>query len=134
MQLLTLNFLIYTYAGIWRPIEWSSNGAKLLYSIFTSIIVCSQYFLMLTQFMDIILIVDNIDDFATNTLMFLSIVAVCCKMTVVVVRRNAIINLVQLLLKAPHKPRDEDEAVIQTKFDVFIRWIINSKTNNKILG
>jgi len=40
---------------------------------------------MITQFMDIILVVDNIDDFATNTLMFLTIVAVTCKATVIVV-------------------------------------------------
>ncbi|XP_018372522.1 PREDICTED: uncharacterized protein LOC108767263 [Trachymyrmex cornetzi] len=121
MQILSLNFFIYTVGGIWRPVEWSSNGAKLLYNIFTFMIIFSEYFLVLTQFMDIILIVDNVDDFATNTLMFLTIVAVCCKATVVVVRRNAIINLVQILLKAPCKPRDEDEIAIQTKFDKFIR-------------
>ncbi|KYN30668.1 Putative odorant receptor 71a [Trachymyrmex septentrionalis] len=121
MQMLSFNFFIYTVGGIWRPVEWSSSGAKLLYNVFTFIIISSEYFLVLTQFMDIILIVDNIDDFATNTLMFLTIVAVCCKATVVVVRRNAIINLMQILLKAPYKPRDEDEVAIQTKFDKFIR-------------
>ncbi|XP_011067876.1 PREDICTED: odorant receptor Or2-like [Acromyrmex echinatior] len=68
-----------------------------------------------------IFVVNNVDDFATNTLLFLSIVAVCCKSTVIVVRRNAIINLVQALLKAPYKPRDENEIAIQTKFDRFIR-------------
>jgi len=106
---------------MWRPNKWSSNGAKLLYNVFTFMVIFSEYFLVITQFMDIILIVDNIDDFATNTLMFLTIVAVCCKATVVVVRRNAIINLVQILLKAPYKPRDEDEVAIQIKFDKFIR-------------
>ncbi|XP_011869133.1 PREDICTED: uncharacterized protein LOC105562703 [Vollenhovia emeryi] len=121
MKILTLNFLISNLCGIWRPIEWSSNVAKLLYNIFTFIVIASEYFVMLTQFMDIILIVDNINDFATNTLMFLTIVAVCCKATVVVARRNAIINLVQTLLKAPCKPRDKDETTIQTKFDKFIR-------------
>ncbi|XP_011869110.1 PREDICTED: putative odorant receptor 71a isoform X1 [Vollenhovia emeryi] len=121
MQIFTLNFFIYTLCGIWQPIEWSSNVAKLLYNIFTFNVIFSEYFLVLTQFMDIVLVVDNIDDFATNTLMFLTIVAVCCKATVVVVRRNAIINLVQVLLKTPCKPRNEDEATIQTKFDKFIR-------------
>ncbi|XP_077282444.1 odorant receptor 46a-like isoform X2 [Temnothorax americanus] len=36
-------------------------------------------------------------------------------------RRNAIINLMRLLMKAPCKPCDEDESAIQTKFDRFIR-------------
>ncbi|XP_012059526.1 PREDICTED: odorant receptor Or1-like [Atta cephalotes] len=121
MQILSLNFLIHSLCGIWRPNEWSSNGAKLMYNVFTFIVIFSEYFLVLTQFMDIVLIVDNIDDFATNTLMFLTIVAVCCKATVVVVRRNAITNLVQILMKTPCKPCDEDEVVIQTKYDMFIR-------------
>lgn len=76
---------------------------------------------MITQFMDILLVVNNIDDFATNILMFLTIVAVSCKATIVVVRRNAIINLVQTLLKPPCKPRDADEMAIQKKFNKFIR-------------
>ncbi|EFN72309.1 hypothetical protein EAG_08004 [Camponotus floridanus] len=71
--------------------------------------------------MDILLVVDNIDDFATNTLMFLTIVAVTCKATIVVVRRNAIIKLVQTLLEPPCKPRNEDEMAIQKKFNKFIR-------------
>ncbi|GAB1867164.1 Odorant receptor [Camponotus japonicus] len=121
MQILSLNFLIYTVVGIWRPIDWSSNVAKLLYNTFTFIVLVLEYFLMLTQFMDIVLVVDNIDDFATNTLMFLSIVGVCCKATIVVVRRNSIISLVQILLKAPYKPRDEDEVAIQMKYDKFIK-------------
>ncbi|XP_011633611.1 odorant receptor 22c-like [Pogonomyrmex barbatus] len=121
MQMFSLNFLMYTIGGVWRPVEWSSNVAKLLYNVFTSIVLILLYFLMITQFMDIIFVVDNIDDFATNTLMFLTIVAVTCKATIVVVRRNAIINLVQVLLTAPCKPRGEDEMAIQTKFDKFIR-------------
>ncbi|XP_011705076.1 PREDICTED: uncharacterized protein LOC105460329 [Wasmannia auropunctata] len=121
MQILSLNFVIYTLCGMWRPNKWSSNGAKLLYYVFTFIVIFSEYFLMLTQFMDIILVVDNIEDFATNTLMFLTVVAVCCKATVIVVRRNAITNLMQVLMKTLCKPHDEDEVAIQTKFDLFNR-------------
>ncbi|XP_011869115.1 PREDICTED: odorant receptor 46a, isoform A-like [Vollenhovia emeryi] len=121
IQMFSLNFLMYTIGGVWRPIEWSSNFAKLLYNAFTFIVIVLLYFLMITQFLDIILIVDNLDDFATNTLMFLTIVAVTCKATIVVARRNAIINLVQVLLTTPCKPRDEDEVAIQTKFDKFIK-------------
>ncbi|XP_011706916.1 PREDICTED: putative odorant receptor 71a [Wasmannia auropunctata] len=121
MQILSFNFLMYTFAGIWRPVEWSSNGAKLLYNIFTSIVLLLEYFLMLSQFMDILLMMDNIDDFVTNSLIFAGVAVVTCKTTLVVIRRDAIINLVQILLTAPCKPRNEDEKMIQTKFDEFIR-------------
>ncbi|XP_072767709.1 odorant receptor 4-like isoform X1 [Anoplolepis gracilipes] len=121
MQMLSLNFLIYTMGGIWRPIEWSSNCAKLSYNVFTIVIITAMYFLMLTQFMDIVLIVDNMDDFATNSLMFMTIISVCCKATIALVRRNAIIDIVQMLLKDPYKPQNKAEMAIQMKFDEFIR-------------
>ncbi|KAL0112582.1 hypothetical protein PUN28_012114 [Cardiocondyla obscurior] len=121
MQLLTLNFLIITVCGIWRPIEWTSFGAKLLYNIFTVVIVLSQYFMTITEFLDILFVVNNIDDFAANTLMFFSMMAVCCKTTIILTRRNEIINLVQSLLEKPHKPQNQDEVAIQTKFNEFIK-------------
>ncbi|KAL0112570.1 hypothetical protein PUN28_012111 [Cardiocondyla obscurior] len=121
MQLLTLNFSMYTVGGVWRPMEWSSIGAKLLYSVFSIVIVFSQFFLTITEFLDIIFVVDNIDDFATTTLMFFTMLAVCCKATIVIVRRNEIINMMQLLLKKPNKPQDEIEEAIQTKFEKYIR-------------
>lgn len=121
MRILSLNFLIYTVGGVWRPVEWSSSVAKLLYTVFTIFTIVPLYFLVLTQFMDIVLIVDNMDDFATNSLMFMTIVGVCCKATVAVLRRDAIIDLVGMLLKEPCRPRDETEMAIQAKFDEFIR-------------
>ncbi|EFN79920.1 Odorant receptor 46a, isoform A [Harpegnathos saltator] len=121
MQLLSLNFLIYSLSGVWRPISWSSSCAKLLYSAFTVFTVVPLYFLVLTQLMDIVLIVDNIDDFTNNSLMLVSIISVCCKATVVVLRRGAITGLVEMLLTEPCRPRDEDELAIQARFDEFIR-------------
>jgi hypothetical protein len=111
---------MYSFGGVWRPIEWCSSEAKILYSTYTGLVLSSLYFLVLTQFMDIVLI-DNIDDFTSNSLMLLTIVAVCCKATLVMIRRNAIINLVQILLKRPYKFQDADEMAIQRKFDEFIR-------------
>lgn len=121
MQILSLNFLIYTIGGVWQPIEWSSNGAKLLYNAFTFIVLVLEYFLTLTQFMDIVLVVDNIDDFVANSLMFVSMICVCCKATIIVIRRSAIVNLIQVLCNKPCKPQNKDEETIQTKFDEFIR-------------
>ncbi|KAL6431335.1 hypothetical protein ACFW04_007174 [Cataglyphis niger] len=125
MQILSLNFLIYTIGGIWQPIEWSSTVAKLLYNALTFIVLILEYFLALTQFMDIVLVVNNINDFVTNSILFISMIAVCCKATIIVIRRNAIIDLIQGLLKEPGKPRNKDEITIQIKFDKFIRsWSI----------
>ncbi|XP_032667591.1 uncharacterized protein LOC116842453 [Odontomachus brunneus] len=125
MRLLSLNFFICTLGGIWRPVEWSSSCAHLLYNAFTFCTIVPLYFLVLTQFMDLVLVVDNMDDFTTNSLMFLTIVAACCKATIALIRRDAIIDLVHTLLREPCKPRGAEETAIQTKFDDFIRsWSI----------
>ncbi|XP_025156405.1 odorant receptor 46a isoform X1 [Harpegnathos saltator] len=121
MELLALNFFIYTMGGIWRPVEWTSGCAKLLYSVFSFCTIVPMYLFMLTQFMDLVLVVDNVDDFITNSLMFMTIVAVCCKATIAMLRRDVIIDLVQTLSREPCKPQDADEVAIQTKFDEFIR-------------
>ncbi|XP_019698822.2 odorant receptor 46a isoform X3 [Harpegnathos saltator] len=124
MELLSLNFFIYTMGGIWRPVEWTSGYAKVLYSVFSFCTIVPIYFLMLTQFMDLVLVVDNVDDFITNSLMFMTIVAVCCKATTALLRRDVIIDLMQTLSREPCKPQDADEAAIQMKFDEFIRaWL-----------
>ncbi|KAL0112577.1 hypothetical protein PUN28_012112 [Cardiocondyla obscurior] len=101
--------------------EWSSVRAKLFYRVFSIFVVFSIYFLTTTQFLDIIFVANNIDDFATNSSMFFSIMAVTCKATVVIVRRKEIINLIQTLMEKPHKPQNKDEVTIQTKFDKYIR-------------
>lgn len=120
MKLLTLNFLIYTISGVWRPIEWSSNGAKLSYNTLTFFVLFMLYFLMLILFMDAIF-VDNIEDFITNAFIFVGLITVCCKATIVTARRREIINLVEILLNEPCKPRNENEILIQTKFDDLIK-------------
>ncbi|EFN79916.1 Odorant receptor 46a, isoform A [Harpegnathos saltator] len=107
--------------GIWRPVEWTSGCAKLLYNVFSFCTIVPIYFFMLTQFMDLVLVVDNVDDFITNSIMFMTIVAICCKAATVMLRRDVIIGLVQTLSREPCKPQDAVEVAIQTKFDEFIR-------------
>ncbi|XP_018373077.1 PREDICTED: odorant receptor Or2-like [Trachymyrmex cornetzi] len=121
MQMFSLNFFMYTICGMWRPIEWTSKVVNFLYNVFNYIVLLLEYFTMLTQFLDFLFVIDNVDDFVANSIWFVSFVDMVCKATVVVIRRNAIISLIQVLLKGPCKPQDEDEIAIQTKFDKFVR-------------
>lgn len=52
---------------------------------------------MLVQLMDIVLVINNIDDFASTSLMFLTAVSTFCKAVTVVIRRDEIINLIKIL-------------------------------------
>lgn len=121
MKILTLNFFIYTIGGVWQPVEWSSICAKLLYIIYTSFVLVTLHFILITHLLDIIFFIDNVDHFVRDTLYCVSYVVVCCKSIIIIIRRNAIINMVQMLLEKPCKPENEDEIKIQIKFDEFIR-------------
>lgn len=127
--MLSLNFLLYTMSGVWRPIEWTSKCSKCLYSVFTISTICLLNFSMLTQLMDIFLVVDNMDDFATTSLMFLSADGAFCKAVTVVTRRSEIINLIKILQEKLCKPSSEEEINIQMKYDNLIRYSIYPDTN-----
>ncbi|EZA59460.1 ObirOr5-E22 [Ooceraea biroi] len=121
MQILSLNFLLYTIGGIWRPIEWSSNCSKLLYSLFTFFSIYSLLILLVTQFLDIVFIINDIEDYITNIMILLSVISCVTKMFVVVIRRDKIINIIEILQEKPCKACTEDEMNIQLKFDRIIR-------------
>lgn len=123
MQVLPLNFFLYAASGMWRPVEWSSNGSTLLYSIYTIFMLYLMLFLLLTQFLDIILVVDNVEDFITNFLLFISVVSAFCKIITALTRRGRIVNLIEILQRPPCRVCNQEEMYIQAKFDRSIRLV-----------
>ncbi|KAF3054595.1 Odorant receptor 007 [Nylanderia fulva] len=121
MQLLSLNFLLYTISGLWRPIEWTSKCSKYLYGLYTFTMMYLLIFSVIIQLMDIILVIDNVDDFTTTSLLFLSDIACFCKATTIIIRRDKIINLIKTLQEKPCKPSSEEEINIQMEYDNLIR-------------
>jgi hypothetical protein len=73
--------------------------------------------------MNIILVVDNMDDFATTSLMFLTAVGAFCKAVTAIIHRDEIINLIKILQEKPYKPDNDDEINIQMKCDRLIRLV-----------
>ncbi|XP_032676598.1 uncharacterized protein LOC116846627 [Odontomachus brunneus] len=89
--------------------------------MFTIITIYLLIFSVLTQFMDMILVIDNMDDFATTNIMFFSAVGSTCKATTVVMHREQIINLIKILQEEPCKACNEEELAIQTRYDRLIK-------------
>lgn len=123
MQMLALNFFLYTISGMWRPIKWSSKCLKMLYNVFTCFVLFMLIFLMLAQLLDIILVIDNIDDFAENALLLLSVINVMFKIVAALTRRDKIVILIETLQKKPCRAYNEEESDIQMKFDRLIRSV-----------
>lgn len=120
MQILSLNFLLFALSGMWRPIKWSSNHSKLLYSLFTFFSIHSLIFLFLTQFLNIIY-VNNMEDCTMNCFLCLSTISVFFKAVAAITRRDQIINIIRMLEEKPCKACNEEEIDILMKFDYLIR-------------
>ncbi|CAL1679071.1 unnamed protein product [Lasius platythorax] len=121
MQILSFNFLLYTICGMWRPIKWSSKCSKMLYSVFTCFSMYLLISLTLTQLLDIILVIDNVDDFAMISLNLLSLISVIFKAVNAIIRRDKIVHLIEILQKKPCRAYNKEDNDIQMKFDRLIR-------------
>ncbi|XP_012540698.1 odorant receptor Or2 [Monomorium pharaonis] len=117
MRMLSRHFFAYTIGGLWRPIEWSSKYSKSLYNVFTFFTMYLFTYLLLTHGLHIIFVVDNLESLISSSSVFFSFVGLMCKATTVVVRRDRIINLLEIIQEEPCKVCDEDEIDIQMKFD-----------------
>jgi len=76
---------------------------------------------MLPQLMDIILNVDNPDDFTDTFYIMLAMVIACCKMFSLLLNRKNIEMLTDALIEKPFRPLESDEIKIRQKYDNIIR-------------
>lgn len=76
---------------------------------------------MLSQLMDIILNVDNTDDFADTFYIMLALVISCCKMTGLLVNRKNIGTLINILIQEPFIPLEADEIEIRQRYEKTIQ-------------
>ncbi|KAM0734619.1 hypothetical protein ACS0PU_011438 [Formica fusca] len=74
-------------------------------------------------FLDLILIVENPDDFTDNFYMLLAMIVSCFKMSSSLVNRNNIAMLTDILMKKPCRPIQPDEMEIRQKFDRLIEKV-----------
>ncbi|KAF3054562.1 Odorant receptor 257 [Nylanderia fulva] len=117
MHILEFTFTLLTIFGCWRPESWTSLYKQILYYIYSSIMIISLYTFMLSQLMDIILIVDNADDFSDNVFTLVPMLLTCSKIFILLINRKSIIMLINILMQKPCRPVAKKEIEILYKFD-----------------
>ncbi|GAB1866219.1 Odorant receptor [Camponotus japonicus] len=120
MRVLEFTFTILTICGCWTPDSWTSSYKRFLYHIYAIFIFLLISTFTLSQFLDLILIVDNPDDFTDNFYMLLAMIISCCKMSSLLVNRDNIAMLTDVFMKKPCIPIEPDEIEIRRKFDKLI--------------
>ncbi|XP_011705258.1 PREDICTED: odorant receptor 94b-like [Wasmannia auropunctata] len=97
---------------------------KTSYSVYNVLVQVHEYmlyFFSMWQFMDIVLNVDNPDDFTDNLNMMLTSSASCYKLFIVWINYEKIAALINCLTEEPFKPLNSDEMKIRRQYDKIIR-------------
>lgn len=121
MRILEFTFKLLMIFGCWRPNSWTSIYKRIVYYAYSSIIILLLNTFMLSQLMDIILIVDNADNLSDNLFLFAPIVTTCCKLFILLLNRKNIIMLISILVEKPCRPLTSNEMKILSKFDKSIQ-------------
>ena len=111
-QLFPIPFGIFSVFGFWRPINWNSHFVVFFYSIFSAIMAFLIFTFTLSEMVDVFVTVTNLDEFAGNSFMMLSMINVCFKMTCVLRYRRKILNLIEELQDFPFEPQNLEEQII----------------------
>jgi len=121
MQVLEFTLKILMIVGCWPPNSWTSLYKRTVYNAYTVFITFLLLTFMLPQLMDIILNVDNTDDFADTFYIMLAMIMSLCKMTGLLMNRKNIRTLTNILIQKPFIPLEADEIEIRHKFDKVIQ-------------
>lgn len=120
MSILKFTLTISSIAGCWRPYSWTSLIKQTLYNAYTLLVICVIYTFTFTQFMEIVLNVNNPDDL-TEILYTLSAMSISCyKILNLWINHEDFAALIQNLNKGLFKPLVPAEIEIRRKFDKLI--------------
>lgn len=102
MHVLQFTFKILTIIGCWQPKSWSSYRLTVynVYTIYTIVILLHAF--LITQFLNIIWNVDNAEEFTENFYATLATFVSCSKMLSLLVNRNNINTLTNILVEKPY--------------------------------
>lgn len=117
MQVLEFTFKVLTICGCWRPESWTSKYKRIIYRVYTVLIILLVNSFTLSQFMDIILIADNPDDVSDNFSILLPMFISCYKLLSLLANHKSIVKLTDILTKEPCRPSRPNELKIYYKFD-----------------
>lgn len=122
MHILNLTFFIVTFVGCFRPPSWTSLFKRVIYTLYRLFIIIILYTFAFLQFMDIVLNVDNPDDFTNNLYMMLNVSVSGYKLLIMWINYTNIATLINKFSEEPFKPLDSGELEIYRKYDKLIRF------------
>lgn len=120
MRILSLPFKILIFCGIWKPTSWTTTCKKIIYRTYTFLVILFVSSFLCSQMIDMFT-VDNMNEFTESSHMLLTMVIGFCKAVNVLMAREKIIKLIDILVDEMRFSVDSEESKIQEKYDRTIR-------------
>nr|UEN71234.1 olfactory receptor 51 [Gregopimpla kuwanae] len=117
MHILSWNFTILEFCGLWRTRDFSSDWKKHVYNAYTCFSIFLMYTFTLSELIEFVLSIDNVDEVVNNSLMLLSMLGICYKSANLVYKRDQILEVTDLLVNDVCRPQSLEEISIQKRFD-----------------
>jgi len=121
MHILKLTRTICMLTGCFRPQSWTPLFKWIIYDIYRLYVISMMYTFTFSQIIDIVINVDNPNDFTNNLNMMLNMSASCYKFYIASLSYKNIVTLINYLTEEPFKPLDLDEIKIRRQYDKIIR-------------
>nr|XP_034178513.1 uncharacterized protein LOC117603448 [Osmia lignaria] len=117
MQLLQRIFQLLAVCGCWQPPSSAPPYKKFFYTVYTVILFTLLNAITFLQCLDLILVVENQDEFSDNVYLTLTMMVSCHKMYSMLAKHKNIAVLIDILNKEPFQPENEKEMEIRKEFD-----------------
>jgi len=121
MRVLRLTLVICTLAGFWQPPSWASSYKRIIYRIYAAFLIAMLYIFSLSQFMDIVLNIDNSDEFTDALYMMLTVFIAGYKQICMWRNHGNITMIINALFEEPFKPSGSYELIIQQRFEKMVQ-------------
>lgn len=112
--------------GIWMPVNYSSKLDKIKYQFYSIFIIPLPYLLAAGLIIRMTFSNISFDELTETLFMFLTTINVCSKSINFLLRRQEVIHLINMLSIDYAKPHDQEEIVIYTYYNTFIRFLRNN--------
>ncbi|XP_053982820.1 uncharacterized protein LOC128878559 [Hylaeus volcanicus] len=103
--------------GCMRPASSTSSSRRIIYDVYAIVVWLIVYTFTLVQVLDLIINVDNQDDFIDNFYVTLAACNICLKMCHLSFTQRNLNFLISTLQKKPFAPTNAEEMEIRTRFD-----------------
>lgn len=117
MHTLRWTYTLFTLTGLIPPSTWKYLWKRVLYNVYTIVVLLLLFSFETSLILDLVINVDNQDDFSENLYVTLVLFSSCCKAIVLLIYRGNIETLMGVLLEKPFAPVNNEEIEIRTKFE-----------------